>query len=187
MKSASSAGKGTSLATQKAMQLLEDPDAVMKDKIVNGEVSFDDASPFELLYHLFPYGSWYARAASKFFVGEIPACVTELVTFAHGEMSFRSPSGGVNLHSAYLKLSKLITKCEAQRAAYNVGEVFLATCLKLELVGEGFSTQHDALLDWMLHARLPYRQGAPVPLQVFKDLLNTVYLHNTYTLGCAGT
>jgi hypothetical protein len=26
----------------------------------------------------------------------------------------------------------------------------------------------------MLHARLPYRQGAPVPLQVFKDLLNKV-------------
>jgi hypothetical protein len=89
-------------------------------------------------------------------------------------MSFRSPSGGVNLNSAYLKLSQLITKSEAQRAAYNVGEVFLATCLKLELVGEGFSTQHDALLDWMLHARLPYRQGAPVPLQVFKDLLNKV-------------
>jgi hypothetical protein len=108
----------------------------------------------------------------------ILAFVTESVTYAHGEMSFCSPSGGVNLHTAYLKLSKLITKCEAQRAAYNVGEVFLATCLKLELVGEGFSSQHDSwhdsLLDWMLHARLPYRQGAPVPLQVFKDLLNKV-------------
>ena len=31
MKSASSAGKGTSLATQKVMQLLEDPDAVMTE------------------------------------------------------------------------------------------------------------------------------------------------------------
>jgi len=31
------------------MQLLNDPDAVMKDKIVYGEVSFDDASPFEQL------------------------------------------------------------------------------------------------------------------------------------------
>ena len=47
-------------------------------------------------------------------------------------------------------------------------------CHKLEMVGEGFSSQHDALLDWMLNARLPYHQGKPVPIQVFKDLLSKV-------------
>ena len=83
-------------------------------------------------------------------------------------------AGGLAFHPAYLKLSQLITKCEAQRAAYNVGEVFLATSLMLEMVGDGFSSQHDALLDWMLNARLPYRQGKPVPTKVFKDLLSKV-------------
>jgi hypothetical protein len=40
------------------------------------------------------------------------------------------------------------------------------------LVGKGQSSQHDAILDWMLNARLPYRQGDPVPLQVFNALLS---------------
>ena len=49
VKSATSSGVGTSLATQEMMRLLTDPDAAMKDKFVHGEVTLDEASPFELL------------------------------------------------------------------------------------------------------------------------------------------
>ena len=58
-------------------KLWDDPDAAMKDKVMNGEVAFDGASPFELLYHFFPNGSWFAQVTSKFFIGEIPGCVVD--------------------------------------------------------------------------------------------------------------
>ena len=84
------------MATQEVMRLLTDPDAAMKDKFVHGEVTPDEASPFELLYHIFPcifpYASWCAQVAAKFFIGEVPACVVGLLAFIKGEMSFRAPS-----------------------------------------------------------------------------------------------
>ncbi len=43
-KTASGSGSATSQATQKAMQLLYDPDAVFKDMLVNGEFSTDEAA-----------------------------------------------------------------------------------------------------------------------------------------------
>jgi hypothetical protein len=89
VKSATSSGVGTSLATQEVMRLLTDPDAAMKDKFANGEVTLDEASPFERLYHIFPYASWCARVAANFFIGEVPTCVVNLLAFVKGEMSFR--------------------------------------------------------------------------------------------------
>jgi hypothetical protein len=44
IKTASGSGSATSQATQKAMQLLYDPDAVFKDMLVNGEFSTDEAA-----------------------------------------------------------------------------------------------------------------------------------------------
>jgi hypothetical protein len=89
-------------------------------------------------------------------------------------MSFRAPSGAVALYPAYHRVSQLLTQCEAQRATFNVTEAFLSTCLKLEMIGEGQSTQFEALYDWMLNARLPYRQGTPVPPHVFTELLSRI-------------
>ena len=73
------------------MQLLADSDAVTKDKVKNDEVSFDEASPFELHFGLFLCGSWFAIVALKFFVGEIPPFVMELTAYVKGEMTSWAP------------------------------------------------------------------------------------------------
>jgi len=156
------------------MRLLTDPDAAMKDKFVHGEVTLDEAAPFELLYHIFPYASWCARVAANFFIGEVPTCVVNLLAFIKGEMSFRAPSGAVALYPAYNKVSQLLTLCAAQRATFNVTDAFLAVCLKLEMLGDGQPAPIAALLDWMLEARVPYRQGAPVPPHLFTELISRI-------------
>ena len=101
---------------------------------MHGEVTLDDASPFELLYHIFPYGSWCAQVTAKFSIGKVPTCVVDLLAFVKGEMSFRAPSGAVALYPAYHRVSQLLTQCAAQRATFNVTEAFLSTCLKLEMI-----------------------------------------------------
>jgi hypothetical protein len=156
------------------MRLLTDPDAAMKDKFANGEVTLDEASPFERLYHIFPYASWCAQVAANFFIGEVPACVVGLLAFIKGEMSFRAPSGAVALYPAYNKVSQLLTQCAAQRATFNVTDAFLSTCLKLEMLGDGQPAPIEALYDWMLVARVPYRQGAPVPPHLFTELISRI-------------
>jgi hypothetical protein len=60
------------------------------------------------------------QRATKYFIGEIPRCVIDLVTYVYGEMAYRAPSGAVSLHPSYLKLSQLRTMCEDLLAAHNV-------------------------------------------------------------------
>ena len=89
-------------------------------------------------------------------------------------MSFRAPSGAVALYPAYNRVSQLLTQCAAQRATFNVTDAFLATCLKLEMLGDSQPAPIAALYDWMLVARVPYRQGAPVPPHLFTELMSRI-------------
>ena len=93
-------------------------DARFKDMIVNGEVSFDGITLAETLHGLLPYAAWAAKVAFTFFVGETPRSVEELTTFLKS-FSVMTPSGTLNVHAAYMELSKLLNKCKMEKASIN--------------------------------------------------------------------
>lgn len=169
-KSMTVSGAGTSLATQKAMAALRDPDALFKDMILDGQVSFDDISPYEQITWVLPYGAWIARATFAFHIGELPRSVVTLMAYARS-FSCLNASGALSLHAPYMELSTLLNQCEAQRATINVRDVVLAITEQLEKVPEGISGPFDVFVGQALRIRQPVRQSDSAPASTLTGLM----------------
>jgi len=117
-KSTTASGRATSMATNKAMEVIGDPDSAFECLLRRGEISLSDLAPYERLYALCPFGAWIARACSQYFISEMSALAQEMMEYVKTSLTFLSPSGSLSIHAAHIALSKFLTQCDAAGAVF---------------------------------------------------------------------
>ena len=72
-KSTTASGRATSMATNKALEVIGGPDSAFESLRRRGDISLSDLAPYGRLYALCPFGAWIARACSQYFISEMSA------------------------------------------------------------------------------------------------------------------
>jgi len=156
-------GRATSMATNKAMEVIGDPISAFEGLLRRGEISLSDLAPYERLYALCTFGAWIARACSKYFISEMSTLAQAMMEYVNTSLTFLSPSGSLSIHAAYIALSKYLTQCDAAGAVFCNRELFMGVAAKFELAGEGHSAATDKALNEVLEMRQPYRSSESAP------------------------
>ena len=173
-KSTTTSGKGTSLATNKAMEVIGDPDSAFEGLLRRGEVTLSELAPYERFFSLPPFAAWIARACSKYFISEMSTLAQAMLEYVRSSLTFLSPSGSLSIHAAHIALSKFLTQCDAAGAEFCNRELFLGVAAKFELIGVGHSAEMDAALDAMLELRQPFRSSESAPREAVIALYDII-------------
>ena len=111
-KSTTTSGMGTSLSTNKAMEVIGDPDSAFEGMLRRGEVTLSELAPYERFFSLPPFAAWVARACSKYFISEMSTLAQAMLEYVRSSLTFLSPSGSLSIHAAHIALSKFRTQCD---------------------------------------------------------------------------
>ena len=85
-----------------------------------------------------------------------------------------TPSGTLNVHAAYMELSKLLNKCKMVKASINYRDTILSIVEALEKVPEGRHATFDALTSFAMRLRQPVRQSDTASSAQLEDLLKSL-------------
>ena len=151
--------------------IVKDPESVFEGLLRSGIVSLAGMHPFEMLVSLPPFAGWTAKACEHCFYGEVSTDVLDLEHYVANELSFIAPNGALSVHAPYSEVRRRLALCDAAGASCCYRDLIFGLAKKVELAGEGHSSDWDRCLYDIMALRQPYRSSESAPKSALDRVL----------------